>query len=348
VLDRQNDRLADQAARLQTQDEQITRIADDLGDLKSRMANLDRHNAQLREVLGIDTTFAPTEAQGGEPPAATPTLTPTPPGPSSRQEPDQDLFHNFSARSSLGRPGAAAPPMGGDDAPPSAETTDLRGPDEINRLLENFRQDVIVLREELTEREAAMGELDTRTAQRVAEWATAVDEQPAGPDSPEIAAALAEVQAQIEAPAIQPPAAPQPKPKPPPVARSSIPSGLPYYGYISSPFGWRDSPFNPGTRTYHKGMDIVAPTGTSVRATQAGTVIVAGWTDGYGRTVMIDHGKGWVTIYGHNSRVKVEVGQWVDKGQSIALSGNTGPSTGPHIHYEIRYKGSPVNPAKYR
>ena len=95
-------------------------------------------------------------------------------------------------------------------------------------------------------------------------------------------------------------------------------------------------------------MDIIAPIGTRVRATQAGTVIVAGWTNGYGRTVMIDHGKGWVTIYGHNSQVKVKVGQWVDQGQIIALSGNTGPSTGPHIHYEIRYKGTPVNPAKYR
>ena len=329
VLAGQKDKMADQDTRLQTQDSQINTIADGLADLKSRMANLDRHNAQLREVLGIDTSIAPPEAQGGEPEPPPPTATPTPPEPNS-------LLPGSG-------PGRAAP-RGGADAPPLAEATGLRGPDEIQRLLENFRQDITVLRDELTERQAEMGDLDTHTAQRVAEWATAVDEQPAGPDSPEIAAALAEVQSQIEAPAVKPPA----KPQPPPVVRSSIPAGLPYYGYISSPFGWRDSPFNPGTRTYHKGMDIIASIGTRVRAAQGGTVIVAGWTDGYGRTVMIDHGKGWVTIYGHNSQVKVKVGQWVDKGQIIALSGNTGPSTGPHIHYEIRYKGTPVNPAKYR
>lgn len=351
VLAGQKDKLADQDTRLQTQDAQISTIADDLADLKSRMANLDRHNAQLREVLGIDTSIAPTEAQGGELQVPTSTPTPTPPESNSLQEINKKASHNFLFISSFSLPGAPtlnSLPMGGDDPPPDEETSNLRSPDESRQLLENFRQDITVLRDELTERQAEMSDLDTHTAQRVAEWATAVDEQPAGPDSPEIVAALAEAQAQAEAPAIQPPVAPQPKPKPPPVVRSSIPAGLPYYGYISSPFGWRNSPFNPGTRTYHKGMDIIASIGTRVRATQAGMVIVAGWTNGYGRTVMIDHGKGWVTIYGHNSQVKVKVGQWVDKGQIIALSGNTGPSTGPHIHYEIRYKGTPVNPAKYR
>ena len=133
-----------------------------------------------------------------------------------------------------------------------------------------------------------------------------------------------------------------------PVVRSSIPAGLPFYGIITSPFGWRNSPFIAGTRTYHKGMDIACPTGTPVHVTQAGRVIIAGWTSAYGITVMVDHGNGWTTIYGHNSKLKVKVGQYVDQGQTISLSGSTGPSTGPHIHYEIRHNGVPVNPANYR
>ncbi len=95
-------------------------------------------------------------------------------------------------------------------------------------------------------------------------------------------------------------------------------------------------------------MDIACPIGTPVHVTQAGKVIVAGWTATYGITVMVDHGKGWITIYGHNSKLKVKVGQYVDQGQTISLSGNTGPSTGPHIHYEVRHNGVPVNPANYR
>jgi murein DD-endopeptidase MepM/ murein hydrolase activator NlpD len=326
VLGLQKDKLADQATQLQAQTEQIGAIAEDLDDLKSRMSTLDRHNAQLREVLGIDAPVEGAPAQGGD--------SPPPPPPTATPETNSLL---------PGSPPGLAAPMGGSDGPPEAAPPDG---EQIEQLLNTFKQDIDTLRDAMNQREQTLGELDTHTAQRVADWVTAVDEQPEGPDSPEVAAALAEAAEQAAAPPASPPQAQ--KPSPPPTVRQYVPAGLPYYGYISSPFGWRDSPFIKGTRTYHKGMDIVARTGTAVRATQSGTVIIAGWTNGYGQTVMIDHGKGWVTLYGHNSRIKVKVGQWVEQGQIISLSGNTGPSTGPHIHYEIRHNGTPVNPAKYR
>ncbi|HMA35828.1 MAG TPA: M23 family metallopeptidase, partial [Chloroflexia bacterium] len=129
---------------------------------------------------------------------------------------------------------------------------------------------------------------------------------------------------------------------------SHLPQGLPYYGAISSPFGWRSSPFVKGKVGFHTGVDIVAPMGTAVHATQAGRVTLAGWSNVYGRVVMIDHGNGWSTLYGHNSHLLVAVGQWVGQGQVISYSGSTGMSTGPHIHYEVRHNNIPVNPMRFR
>ncbi|MGN0438587.1 MAG: peptidoglycan DD-metalloendopeptidase family protein [Lachnospiraceae bacterium] len=97
----------------------------------------------------------------------------------------------------------------------------------------------------------------------------------------------------------------------------------------------------------HAGIDVGIPTGTTVRASRSGRVVTAGWVGGYGNCVMIDHGDGVQTRYGHLSQVLVSVGQYVDQGQQIALSGNTGRSTGPHLHFEMRVNGEATNPAPY-
>ena len=117
-------------------------------------------------------------------------------------------------------------------------------------------------------------------------------------------------------------------------------------GYITSGFGGRSAP-KAGASTYHQGIDIGVPTGTSVTASCAGTVSVAGWQGGYGNLVCIRHDDGRETRYGHLSRIEVRVGQYVQQGQRIALSGNTGNSTGPHLHFEIRIGGVAYNPLTY-
>ena len=117
-------------------------------------------------------------------------------------------------------------------------------------------------------------------------------------------------------------------------------------GRLTSGFGNRKAP-TKGASTYHKGVDWATPTGTSVYASCGGTVTKAGWGSGYGYVVYIDHEDGKQTRYGHLSKVLVSVGQKVKQGDRIALSGNTGVSTGPHLHFEIRVNGTPVNPLKY-
>lgn len=117
-------------------------------------------------------------------------------------------------------------------------------------------------------------------------------------------------------------------------------------GRQSSPFGRRSAP-TKGASTYHKGIDWATPTGTAVYASCGGTVTRAGWGSGYGYVVYIDHEDGRQTRYGHLSKVLVSVGQQVKQGEKIALSGNTGVSTGPHIHFEILINGTQVDPMKY-
>ncbi|MBW4676620.1 MAG: peptidoglycan DD-metalloendopeptidase family protein [Desmonostoc geniculatum HA4340-LM1] len=114
----------------------------------------------------------------------------------------------------------------------------------------------------------------------------------------------------------------------------------------SSPFGWRMHPVL-GYRRFHAGLDFAASYGSTIRAADSGTVIFAGWYGGYGRAVIIDHGKGITTLYGHSSELHVTEGQAVERGQAIAAVGSTGLSTGPHLHFEVRRNGSPVNPADY-
>jgi murein DD-endopeptidase MepM/ murein hydrolase activator NlpD len=114
----------------------------------------------------------------------------------------------------------------------------------------------------------------------------------------------------------------------------------------SSPFGWRMHPVL-GYRRFHAGLDFAASYGSTIRAADSGTVIFAGWYGGYGKAVIIDHGKGITTLYGHTSELYVAEGQGVQRGQAIAAVGSTGLSTGPHLHFEVRRDGTPINPADY-
>lgn len=118
----------------------------------------------------------------------------------------------------------------------------------------------------------------------------------------------------------------------------------PVTGTITSPFGWRSNPFG-GSPEFHQGLDIAAPTGTTVTAAAAGTVIMAQWYGGYGNYILIDHGGGYSTGYGHLSAIYVSNGQAVKRGQAIGAVGSTGASTGPHLHFEVRIDGKPVDPA---
>jgi hypothetical protein len=118
------------------------------------------------------------------------------------------------------------------------------------------------------------------------------------------------------------------------------------YEEVTSPFGYRVHPIT-GKVQVHSGLDLLANPGTKIRATADGRVAKAGWIGGYGLAVQINHGMGLATIYGHTSQVLVSRGQYVKKGQIIALSGNTGLSEGPHVHYELRKWGIPVDPSPY-
>ncbi len=115
---------------------------------------------------------------------------------------------------------------------------------------------------------------------------------------------------------------------------------------MASGYGYRRDPIY-GTTKFHEGMDFSAAIGTPIYATGDGTVVSAGWKSAYGNLIEIDHGFNYVTRYAHCSKIKVHRGQKVKRGDLIGLVGNTGKSTGPHLHYEVRYRGTPQNPVNY-
>ena len=129
-------------------------------------------------------------------------------------------------------------------------------------------------------------------------------------------------------------------------AYESTPTGWPVRGQISSPFGPRIHPIT-GEEAFHSGVDIRANPGTPVKATADGIVSFANWRDDTGYCVVLEHGHGYTTVYAHNRSLKVKVGQRVHRGEEISLSGSTGSSTGPHVHYEVWKEGRHVNPAPY-
>lgn len=128
---------------------------------------------------------------------------------------------------------------------------------------------------------------------------------------------------------------------------ASIPMGLPVKGYITDWFGIRRNPFGEGGSEFHQGIDIAVDFGTPVTATADGIVIWAAPYSGYGNLVVIYHSNGLTTRYGHLSRITVEPGQRVRRGDQIGHAGSTGRSTGPHVHYEIRQNDQPIDPANY-
>ncbi|MBI2070626.1 MAG: M23 family metallopeptidase [Elusimicrobia bacterium] len=131
--------------------------------------------------------------------------------------------------------------------------------------------------------------------------------------------------------------------------RRSIPSDWPTIGALTSRFGTRFSPFDHEaslSNENHRGVDIANAEGTPIRAAASGIVRRAEWVNGYGRTVVLDHGFGYSTLYGHTSKIIISQGQFVERGDIIAYMGTTGRSTGSHLHFEVWEHGRPINPLR--
>ena len=135
------------------------------------------------------------------------------------------------------------------------------------------------------------------------------------------------------------------------IERTSNPSFLPnmwaHSGKINNEFGFRRNPFGGRSYEFHPGMDIDGERGSIVVAPANGTVIKSGWQGGYGNMIEIDHGNGLTTRYGHLSRINIQVGDTIGRGQEIGLVGSTGRSTGPHLHFEIRLNDKAINPRRF-
>ncbi|MEO6682888.1 MAG: M23 family metallopeptidase [Ginsengibacter sp.] len=126
-----------------------------------------------------------------------------------------------------------------------------------------------------------------------------------------------------------------------------IPLGMPFAGNITSSFGLRDNPFGGYSVETHRGMDIKGPMGAPVKSMAKGKVTFAGTKGGYGNCIIVEHGNGFQTLYGHLSKIKVRNGQKIEIGQHIGNIGSTGRSTGPHLHYEVHQNGKRINPVSF-
>lgn len=127
---------------------------------------------------------------------------------------------------------------------------------------------------------------------------------------------------------------------------ASVPTVWPVQGFVTSGFGYRRSPLAGGTR-FHQGIDIASPVGTPIKAPADGVVSYAGYKSGLGKVIVVDHGYGITTMYGHNSDLFVSEGNRIKRGMVIAQIGMTGRTTGPHLHYQVMVDGVPVDPLKY-
>ena len=128
---------------------------------------------------------------------------------------------------------------------------------------------------------------------------------------------------------------------------SYTPLGFPFSGSITSTFGHRENPFDGNGVETHKGLDIKGPIGAAVKAMAKGEVEFAGVRGGFGNCIMLKHGNGFETLYGHLSKILVHVGEKIDIGQHIGNIGSTGRSTGPHLHYEVHRNGQKINPQNF-
>jgi murein DD-endopeptidase MepM/ murein hydrolase activator NlpD len=126
----------------------------------------------------------------------------------------------------------------------------------------------------------------------------------------------------------------------------AMPCGCPCDGRITSVYGFRRHPIYL-VRDFHSGLDIANKVNTPIVCTANGKVIYSGWQSGYGNTIVVDHGHNYRTVYGHLSKRIVKSGSYVSRGQVIAKMGNTGSSTGSHLHYEVHFKGRSINPKPY-
>ena len=124
---------------------------------------------------------------------------------------------------------------------------------------------------------------------------------------------------------------------------ASTPNIFPVQGWISSGYGWRRNPFSK-RKEFHQALDLVAPWGTPVKAAAQGSIVYAGWRQTYGLTVEMEDGHGYSTVYGHLSRILVKKGAWVKKGEIIGRVGSSGRSTGPHLHFEVWFRGKTIDP----
>jgi murein DD-endopeptidase MepM/ murein hydrolase activator NlpD len=131
-----------------------------------------------------------------------------------------------------------------------------------------------------------------------------------------------------------------------PMSMANVPGIYPCFGRISDSWGTRIHPIT-GQLEFHYGLDIANQAGTPIYATAAGKVIKADFDSGYGKRIVIDHGNGYRSLYAHLYNHQVQRGDLVEKGEIIALMGNTGLSTGPHLHYEVQFNDAKVNPANY-
>lgn len=126
-----------------------------------------------------------------------------------------------------------------------------------------------------------------------------------------------------------------------------IPTIWAHLGKINNEFGFRRNPFGGSRYEFHAGLDIDGERGDTVVAPANGIIIKAGWQGGYGNMIEIDHGNGLTTRYGHLSKIEIQVGDTINRGQIIGLIGSTGRSTGPHLHYELRVNDKPINPRRF-